>query len=1570
MLGGGVAYVPILACDEEGGKKADWRRGIIGRIQAPFSYGTFFPDKQVEEGSMDVGLSIYAFLNFISNNDPAGLQQFLQNNHVEVDDEDEDGWTGLIHAVVQGNIEVVKVFLESGADVNKPDSSSSSPILHAVKQQDKIRLITAPPYFMLLNNKISDDEFWNPLLVASYLGNTDIVKILLDGNPDVNCRGKHHCTSLVWSSGRGYSSIVKLLLEKKAKPEIGDRYGTTPLVWACRGGHVSVVNLLLEAGARVETAGMYSWTPLSEAAKGNHLKIVSILLRTQQNVNVTDQSGQTALSHACKQGNLEVVHQLLAAGAYVNLQDRYGDTNLILAAKGGHKTVVEALLKKYAEVNTKFQILISANADIEAQCDQGLSPLIRAVKNRNLGMVQLLIEKKAKITTTDQCGDSALHIAMRARSRGIVETLLRFSLVFGARKLNTNDDSESMLGYDLYGSALADILTEPSLSMPITVGLYAKWGSGKSFLLKNLRKELNSFSRDWIDPSFQFSLLFFFLAFHISSVLGILTWLIVFHMNDNSFLALLLVGFISFFLAYGIVFSVHFTHIKTNLSFVHSVHISMCKLFENLNLIFNIIFYLPAGHKHVYRNQEAKPLKLFFTDQTKVTTSGGGDNCVLQMIGSLYDSIVRTWFRKLLDVRPANHLYPPDPDPGLQPAELCPHPLIHILLTASTSPENNDFLQNMLSCLDSFSNKQSRMIIIIDGLDSVEQRKVLKVLDTVHTLFSDPGSKFIILLAIDPHVITKAIELNLNQVFSETSIGGNAYLRNMVHLPFFLQNSGFRKIKIAQQLAAKQRGESRMADDEEDEEEEIEDGTNFEKKFGSTETMISRFRVRKSSPISPTPSVATNLDQSSGPMEVNRMFLTDDYFSDVNPRSMRRLMNVIYVMGRLLKAFNIEFNWHHLATWTNITEQWPYRTSWITYFAEYCEEKLEDDLPLNSVYQRVKCLIPCKQDEEPLLEMDRDEKKLEAFLNIHKKSLRVADMKIFLPFTINLDPYLKKIIKEEVHNIEALGIPVLSMEANLENCSLPVPLLPPANSLSVPHLPPPSCGQGMTRRKSLSMARHYPASIRFPGAAERTGQGRTNLSSSPIQQEYNPYSDIRTSVELFELRRELPLEFQDRSLSELSVQDVCSLIRQSPGLSDNSAIYEDTIRLNNINGRVLNNCDISELRSVMNMSFGDWNLFRVVLTSMRELDLKPSSPSSSQLETTENPSPPVLKKNIQSILSTGRYGRYRTNQDSVQKQVELEEEAVSGLLSLINVNAREDLEKKQDTSAQSIIATAIASPDENIQAEAKKEMDKLEVSHLYYSSQCRSVQDLQPLSGSKRNQDRLESNIEPLRSSFKRSNSRSNTDDLEAGNRSKRNVSRGSFKEVNFEMKSYSTGQRVSVNNEKFTKEKVVMKEGEKVVMNHEEKVVIKDKEKVVQKDEENVGKNNENEEEGPYDWLSRMKDLPYSRRYRSTSEGPEQTAEKSGTILSVSKSAARFTDGKELGYSYNIDSFPGSKIEGSNLSLEGSKHSLFGSKPSIGGSRASISESGRETWRSMKKKLNTTFKIEEKSDSDEDSDT
>lgn len=38
-------------------------------------------------------------------------------------------------------------------------------------------------------------------------------------------------------------------------------------------------------------------------------------------------------------------------------------------------------------------------------------------------------------------------------------------------------------------------------------------------------------------------------------------------------------------------------------------------------------------------------------------------------------------------------------------------------------------------------------------------------------------------------------------MFNESNIGGNDYLRNLVHLPFYLQNAGLRKVKAAQQAA-------------------------------------------------------------------------------------------------------------------------------------------------------------------------------------------------------------------------------------------------------------------------------------------------------------------------------------------------------------------------------------------------------------------------------------------------------------------------------------------------------------------------------------------------------------------------------------------------------------------------------------------------------------------------------------------------------------------------------------------------------------------------------------------------
>lgn len=50
-----------------------------------------------------------------------------------------------------------------------------------------------------------------PLIVASLIGNEEIIKILLSGGAEVNARDKDGWTALVWATEIGYANIAGLL---------------------------------------------------------------------------------------------------------------------------------------------------------------------------------------------------------------------------------------------------------------------------------------------------------------------------------------------------------------------------------------------------------------------------------------------------------------------------------------------------------------------------------------------------------------------------------------------------------------------------------------------------------------------------------------------------------------------------------------------------------------------------------------------------------------------------------------------------------------------------------------------------------------------------------------------------------------------------------------------------------------------------------------------------------------------------------------------------------------------------------------------------------------------------------------------------------------------------------------------------------------------------------------------------------------------------------------------------------------------------------------------------------------
>ena len=67
------------------------------------------------------------------------------------------------------------------------------------------------------------------------------------------------------------------------------------------------------------------------------------------------------------------------------------------------------------------------------------------------------------------------------------------------------------------------------------------------------------------------------------------------------------------------------------------------------------------------------------------------------------------------------------------------------------------------------------------------------------------------------------------------------------------------------------------------------------------------------------------------------------------------------------------------------------------------------------------------------------------------------------------------------------------------------------------------------------------------------------------------------------------------------MEGVCEILLRLEGLNEEKIPeYQERLRYNNISGMVLYNCELPELKGVMNMTFGDWELFRAMVESLRE----------------------------------------------------------------------------------------------------------------------------------------------------------------------------------------------------------------------------------------------------------------------------------------------------------------------------------------------------------------------------------
>ena len=174
---------------------------------------------------------------------------------LSINAKDSHGKTALIQAFSRGNVrfEVVKLLLERGSHVNAKDK----------------------------------DDGQTALIKSCDLGNTELVRLLLNYSADTNVKDCNGDTALIKASSNGHLEIVKLLLNN------GARKSFTALKKASSKGHFEIEKLLIEKGADKIKKNENLGQDLINAAFNGDLEVVKTLLKKSADANAKNKEGQT-----------------------------------------------------------------------------------------------------------------------------------------------------------------------------------------------------------------------------------------------------------------------------------------------------------------------------------------------------------------------------------------------------------------------------------------------------------------------------------------------------------------------------------------------------------------------------------------------------------------------------------------------------------------------------------------------------------------------------------------------------------------------------------------------------------------------------------------------------------------------------------------------------------------------------------------------------------------------------------------------------------------------------------------------------------------------------------------------------------------------------------------------------------------------------------------------------------------------------------------------------------------------------------------------------------------------------
>lgn len=287
--------------------------------------------------------------------------RYILSKDLDLNDEKLFGYLPLHIAVEADNIEIIKLFLDHGADINAVDGMKQNCLF-------KTYNIETAKYLIEHGANVNQIDEYGAIPLFNVTWYYDLAKLYIEKGTNIYHKDKEGDGVLFYALMNDNYELIKYIIKIDNKIiNFIDNVGYNSLIWysATGFGNVNIADLLIRHGIDVNYSNYKGINSLianilnrkcNRSVYGGkiynlnqNIKYINYLINKGININHIDIKSNTALHYAVVLNReKELIKLLLDNGAKVDIKNIQGKTPIDIAIEKGRKDIVD-LLKKYAK---------------------------------------------------------------------------------------------------------------------------------------------------------------------------------------------------------------------------------------------------------------------------------------------------------------------------------------------------------------------------------------------------------------------------------------------------------------------------------------------------------------------------------------------------------------------------------------------------------------------------------------------------------------------------------------------------------------------------------------------------------------------------------------------------------------------------------------------------------------------------------------------------------------------------------------------------------------------------------------------------------------------------------------------------------------------------------------------------------------------------------------------------------------------------------------------------------------------------------------------------------------------